>query len=261
MFHDENKRVRTADPTRLIDMTKTQIINEIKRTAASNGGIPLGWRKFATETGIREPDWKGKLWARWSDAVREAGFTPNEMKEAYGESELLDKFAKLALELGHVPTVSDIRLCVSQGQAFPNWKTLMNQFGGKPQLVAKLREYCQARIECASVVALCDSYVPQGGAEPDEPTPGDTQIGYVYLIKHGTRREYRIGCTKNVLRREGAIAIELPENIQPIHVITTDDPFGIEAYWHKRFAGKRKNGDWFELNAIDINVFKRRKFM
>ena len=54
-------------------MDKQHIIEEIKRNAQENGGEPLGRHRFLTETGIRESDWIGRYWTKWSDAVREAG--------------------------------------------------------------------------------------------------------------------------------------------------------------------------------------------
>ena len=84
-------------------------------------------------------------------------------------------------------------------------------------------------------------------------------VGFVYLIRSG--RFYKIGKTNSAGRRERELAIRLPEKAATVHVTRTDDPNGIEAYWHKRFEAKQKNGDWFELAADDVKAFRRRKFM
>jgi hypothetical protein len=84
-------------------------------------------------------------------------------------------------------------------------------------------------------------------------------MGYVYLVKMG--RYYKIGMTNSVGRREYELNLQLPERAELVHVIPTDDPAGIEEYWHKRFAAKNTNGEWFSLDALDVAAFKRRKFM
>jgi hypothetical protein len=96
-------------------------------------------------------------------------------------------------------------------------------------------------------------------AKDSERTSEPEQAGFVYLLKSG--RYYKIGKTNAVGRRERELAIQLPEKAETIHVIKTDDPSGIEEYWHKRFKTKRKHGEWFELSGADIQAFKRRKFM
>lgn len=79
------------------------------------------------------------------------------------------------------------------------------------------------------------------------------------MIKSG--RHYKIGRSNAVGRRERELAIQLPEKTALVHSISTDDPVGIEQYWHKRFADRRGNGEWFNLSRDDVKAFRRRKFM
>src|SRR5205807_588217 len=91
-------------------MDKEHIISEIRRTANANGGVALGWRRFEQETTIRYYDWFGQFWTRWGDAVREAGFEPNRMNEAYDEEFVLKRLLVLTRSLGRVPTRGDLLL-------------------------------------------------------------------------------------------------------------------------------------------------------
>ena len=137
-------------------MNKDSILREIRRTAEANGGRPLGWRRFLTETGIRETDWLGTHWARWNDAVREAGFLPNRLQQPYEKDVLLDKRAMLALELGRLPNRGDSRFRAARDPSFPNPKTF-SRLGGKRQVVTQLADFCKARPGYEAVVGLCQA--------------------------------------------------------------------------------------------------------
>lgn len=238
-------------------MTKGEIISEIQRTAKANGGIALGWRRFEEETGIRYYDWYGKYWSRWGDAVREAGFEPNRMTEAIDESVLLKQLVLLTRRLGRIPTQGDLRLATNTETEFPSEKTF-RRLGSKSQRAAHILAWCEANPGHDDVAAhwrQVPAQKPISDMVEDDNT--SSEVGYVYLCKHGSRREYKIGRTNNRLRREGEVSIALPEQIDPIHVIETDDPAGVEAYWHRRFAEKRLNGEWFALTTDDVRAFKR----
>jgi hypothetical protein len=178
---------------------KSFILQEIKRTAHANGGVPLGWRKFASETGIRQRDWLGKSWARWGDALREAGFAPNQLTQATGANELLEVYATFAQELGRLPTDSELRVKATQNPGFPNTKTF-GKFGTKSRLVARLKAYCQEHAELGNVLTMCEKYAPGYRDEIDGAKPADADFGYVYLIKSG--RYFKIGKSNAAGRRD-----------------------------------------------------------
>lgn len=192
--------------------------------------------------------------ARW----REAGFPPNQLTEAYGPAELLDKYARLARELGRLPVKGDLRLKRRNDPDFPGDRTF-DRLGTKAKLIAQLVEYCTSKPAYEDVAALCGQYASRGEKGPEGNQREEIEIGEVYLMKSG--RYYKIGKTVAIGRREREIALQLPEKATRIHVIRTDDPAGIEAYWHNRFDAKRKNGEWFDLSQDDVAAFRRRKFM
>jgi hypothetical protein len=238
-------------------MDKEHIIGEIRRTAKANGGAALGWRRFEEETGIGYYDWYGQYWARWGDAVREAGFEPNRMSEAYDDQFLLEKLVLLTRSLGRVPNQSDLRLATRNDSTFPSEKAF-RRLGSKPERASLVIVYCEANPGNDDVANLWRSVAsPARSPEAEGAGPAPPAVGYVYLLKHGSRREYKIGRTNNPLRREGEVGVQLPEKLQPVHYIQTDDPAGVEHYWHTRFAAKRKEGEWFALTADDVRAFKR----
>lgn len=239
---------------------RDHILSEIRRVAADAGGTAPGSKRFASETGIKEHDWRGVYWARWGDALAEAGFPPNEWQSAYDKDHVLAKYAELATELKRLPTSSDIELKRRSDTTFPGVKSL-RRLGTPAERLRALVDFCKQGSRYEQVVSLCEARLASLSDRAHKVSSSPSVLGYVYLLKHGSRREYKIGMTMNPLRRSGEIAIELPERVEPVHVIETDDPIGIEAYWHRRFAAKRKNGEWFGLTNDDVRAFRRRRFM
>jgi len=256
----DDKPARPGQNITALHFSKEQILSEIRRTVRENGDRPLGQDRFLVETGIRIADWHGIHWARWGDALREAGFAPNEFEAAIPEDSLIEKYVALIRELGHLPVKGELRLKRKTDSSFPNDKTF-GRFGSKPALLAKVLQYCSRQAGLENVVDLCTNALPAGTetvrSERDHNRAAAGSDGYVYLVKSG--RHYKIGRSNSVGRREYELAIQLPQKLNLIHRIRTDDPVGIEAYWHQRFSTKRTNGEWFRLDADDVLAFKRRR--
>jgi Meiotically up-regulated gene 113 len=238
-------------------MDKQHIIDEIRRTAKD--GRAIGQGLFAKQTGIHVHDWRGKFWARWSDALVEVGYAPNEWNAAHGESFIVESLVKLTRKLEKYPTLSEMGLERRVDGNFPSQSSIQT-LCGKAELMSKLLEYCRTHEGFEDVERILRATpVPLEPKQQSEVANGQLQLGYVYLLL--SARKYKIGYSKAALSRASVVSNLSPEGGEIIHLIRTDDMRGIEAYWHNRFADKRGNGEWFALSAADVKAFKRRKFM
>ena len=241
-------------------MDKKHIINEIIRTAKENNGVPLGKDRFAHVAGIKDSDWYGKYWSKWGDAVQEAGFKPNKLQSAYDQNVLIGHVISLIREIKKFPTSGEIRLKSYNTKKFPS-HNVFSRLGKKPEMTQKILNYCESNSGYEDVIEICKGVLASSEKEEREIDSKEVepQFSYVYLMKSG--RYYKIGKSDCVEKRNYEIGIKLPEESTIIHRIKTDDPFGIEEYWHKRFKDKRKGGEWFDLSSSDVKVFRRRTFM
>lgn len=236
-------------------MQREDILAEIRRTTQENGGKPLGTGRFEQETGIRPYDWS-KHWVRFSEAQREAGFEPNKLMGAYEDDYMLEKLAELVRELKHFPVKNEMRIKRRSDSTLPSLDTYA-RLGNKEQLIAKVLAFCENKSGWADITKILEplvgsKIVDTGDFGADE----KPSYGFVYLIK-GHPGEYKIGRTNLVDRRVSELGATASIDQQLIHEIKTDDPSGIELYWHKRFAAKRMKGEWFRLNAADVKTFRR----
>jgi hypothetical protein len=244
---------------------KQHILDELQRITKVNRGRPPGQNEFKNETGINKYDWFPHYWVRWGDAQEEAGFSRNRFQEAFGKDLLIEKLIGLIRRTKYGDKIRFPRgrdACrKKEDSRLPHANAFRQKFGGKSQMAAAILEHCRARSGFEDVIAACEEVIKAdtSPAAKEKESRDQGIVGSVYLIKSG--RYYKIGRTNALGRRQYELAIQLPESANMVHEIKTDDPSGIEIYWHNRCEAKRGNGEWFELTAEDIKAFKRRKFM
>lgn len=229
---------------------REHILAEIRRIAAEQGGRAPGKRSFMRRTGIRSTGWCGLYWASWSDAVREAGLTPNDFHSRIEDSVILDRLAEACRHYGKFPTQSQLLLYRRGNPGLPNANTIGRRFGSMANARRCLSAWAAATGRYPDLAPL----LARPRVRPEMPPAKER---FVYLLRSGAY--CKIGHSDDLGRRFKEIRVSLPEPLQIVHAIQTDDPRGIEAYWHKRFAERRAQGEWFKLTAADIAAFKRWK--
>jgi hypothetical protein len=239
-------------------MTREEILAEVRRTTTENGGIPLGRSRFEHATGIKEYELL-KYWPRFGDTVREAGFEPNELQASYSDEYLILKAIDLIRELGRFPTQREIIVKRNEDGTFPSERPY-RRFGARSDFATAVFAYCDGKPEYAGVADLCRPLAVPRTVGFSQGVSGSSDVGYgfVYLIK-GHPGELKIGHTNLVDRRVSELGATFPVEQQLVHTIKTDDPAGVEGYWHRRFENKRMKGEWFRPKPDDVRAFKRWK--
>ena len=236
-------------------LSKNEILDEIRRCALENDGIPLGRTRFSALTAIREADWSGRYWRNWNDALEEAGFPPNSLNAIrLTDEQLVLSLAQLTLELGHLPTKADRKLKRLADPTFPS-ANVFDRLGSRDETLRRLVTFASSDEAFGAVVDICQPQIRSDAHTTHADAHNAGATGFVYLIRMD--KWHKIGVTKDILRRTGELRITLPMRETLVHTIETDDPFGVEKYWHNRFKDRRANGEWFLLTPSDVKAFKR----
>jgi hypothetical protein len=234
---------------------KADIVALIRDVAESQGG-DVSMRRFIELSGIKERQFIGVHWATWNEVKQDAGLETNTfLQPPLDEDKVIPDVAALVAQLGRWPTDRQLQMAKRRNGRIPT-RSVFRRLTTDTPFLRRLREYCSERAELASVAILVSEKLRESLAPV---TAAVATAGFVYMLRSG--RRYKIGRTSSPTRRHREVRLELPDRTDLVHSIETDDPQGIEAYWHSRFAAKRiRDTEFFELSAADVAAFKKRKF-
>lgn len=82
--------------------------------------------------------------------------------------------------------------------------------------------------------------------------------GYVYVLK--SAYGFKVGRTRNIPNRMRSFGVHLPIFYSIPFCVWFDDHINAETNYHRIFAEKHINGEWFDLSDADIDLIRSRNF-
>ncbi len=239
-------------------MTKDLVAQRIYALAKERGGH-VSLDAFLSETGIKDKWLRTQPWFEgWNNLLQELGLATKSFQVPRSQPEAIARaVGALIAREGKWPTEDELVRERRRDDAFPSLKVIrpLRKSGALAELIVRA---AASDATLASAAAIASSNLP---IEPalDVSLANERVRGYVYMLRSG--RRYKIGKSNDPSRRWREVRLELPDETHQVHTIPTDDPSGIETYWHQRFATKRvRNTEFFELDAADVQAFKRRSY-
>lgn len=247
-------------------MNKDEIIATIKALAESNGGVPVGRTRLLQEAGISEGQYS--RFGTLGELQAEAGYTPNSLNTALDEEVILKQLVELCNLHGTFPTTQKMRAArEAHPQRFPSHNTFTRLGKTKAAQASAVVAWLSGKEpltnEEMEALRVCCPLAMEFEQETKVPDAIFEACGYVYLFRDSTA--HKIGSSIDPAYRLLSLQTGNPRTIVLVHQIITDDPKGIEAYWHRRFADRRRitagGTEWFDLQPIDIASFRSRTRM
>ena len=227
--------------------SKQDILSAIKQFYKDSGNKAIGQKSFSQATGI-SLYYVGKYWARWSDATKEAGVKHGAKWTREKDEVLVKDMIGLIRKYKKYPSLGEIRVSGS------NYYTIIKK-RGKPYMINAIVNYCNGKPKYKDILTICKNLQEDEIVQKYE----HIQQGTVYLLKE-RQNVYKIGRTSSTEKRIPELNVASSEKLELVSEIKTDDPVGVEAYWHNRFKEKAmKRNEWFRLKQADVSAFKRWK--
>jgi hypothetical protein len=114
-----------------------------------------------------------RYWPRWSEAVREAGFEPNQLQGRYDDETVIGQLVAEIRRLGRMPTVAEMRLRRRQDPLFPS-RGVFEKWGSKRTLIGKVADYCREHPDCTDVLAILEPLLEQEQPTHEPQEDGET---------------------------------------------------------------------------------------
>lgn len=90
--------------------------------------------------------------------------------------------------------------------------------------------------------------------------PEGSASGYVYFVQEHMNGTFKIGKTKNIERRMNVFNVKLPFKNELIFLVKSGNHHQTEVAFHKYFASKRLEGEWFALNKEDVEWIRAGRY-
>lgn len=154
--------------------------------------------------------------------------------------------------------LADIAAKSNDTEAVEEYEQFQQLAGRKYYAVAPDGPYGKIRLELSSSARLELTENEKEHIAAKKERAASSSLGHVrgvvYLLKSGSN--YKIGQTIKLDKRLKQVKLLLPDPVTVEHKILTNDPAELERLWHRRFASKRKGGEWFELDDKDVADFR-----